>query len=77
MWKVKGDKVTFDVMTLDEAMRVAKLMNGFVTISDGTMEIVGKFGVDAVEHATLPDGEEYTWTMRRDETHRSWRKKLG
>lgn len=77
MWKVKGDKVTFDVMTLDEAMHVAKLMSGFVTITDGTMEIVGKFGVDAVENATLPDGESYTWTMRRDETHRSWRKKLG
>jgi hypothetical protein len=39
------------------------------------MEIVGKFGVDAVESATLPDGHEYTWTMRRDETHRSWKKK--
>ena len=75
MWKVKGEKVTFDVLTLDEAMHVAKLMGEFVTISNGETEIVGRFGVDAVESAMLPDGHKYTWTMRRDETHRSWKKK--
>jgi len=50
--------------------------NEFVTITDGTTEIVGKFGVDAVENKVLPDGGTYDWTMRRDETHRSSRKKL-
>jgi hypothetical protein len=75
MYKVKGAKVTFDVMTLDEAMHAAKAMNEFVTITGPDIELVGIFGVDAVESATLPDGNAYTWTMRRDETHRSWKKK--
>jgi len=77
MFKVIGSKVTFDVMTLDEAMHTAKIMNEFVTITGPDFEVCGMFGVAAVENATLPDGESYTWTMRRDETHRSWRKKLG
>lgn len=77
MWNVKGAKVTFVTMTLEEAMHAARAMNEFVTITGPDYEIVGKFGVDAVENATLPNGESYTWTMRRDETHRSWRKKLG
>ena len=62
--------------TLDDAMKFAKSYNKFVTITDGTTEIVGKFGVDAVEEKVLPNGESYTWTMRRDETHRSSRRKL-
>ena len=75
MFKVIGTKVTFDVMTLDEAMHTAKTMNEFVTITGPDFEVCGMFGVDAVESATLPDGNDYTWTMRRDETHRSWKKK--
>ena len=75
MFKVIGSKVTFDVMTLDEAMHTAKIMNEFVTITGPDFEVCGMFGVDAVESATLPDGNDYTWTMRRDETHRSWKKK--
>ena len=63
--------------TLDDAMKHAKTLGYFVTIKGAGFEICGKFGVDSVEHAILPDGESYTWTMRRDETHRSWRKKLG
>ena len=62
--------------TLADAMKFAQGYGRFVTITDGTTEIVGKFGVDAVQDAKLPDGEDYTWTMRRDENHRSWRKKL-
>jgi len=62
--------------TLDDAMKFAKDYNKFVTITDGTTEIVGKFGVASVEDKVLPNGESYTWTMRRDETHRSSRKKL-
>lgn len=75
MFKVKGSAVTFDVMTLDEAMHTAKIMNEFVTITGPDFEVCGMFGVDAVENKTLPDGKSYTWTMRRDESHRSWRKK--
>jgi len=75
MFKVIGSKVTFDVMTLDEAMHTAKIMNEFVTITGPDFEVCGMFGVDAVESATLPDGHAYTWTMRREETHRSWKKK--
>lgn len=75
MYRVKGKEETLKVLTLAEAMNVAKHMNEFVTISGPDFEIVGMFGVDAVEAATLPDGHAYTWTMRRDETHRSWRKR--
>jgi len=77
MWKVYlSDRDCF-FKTLDEAMKFAtNETNEFVTITDGTTEIVGKFGVDAVENKVLPDGGTYDWTMRRDETHRSSRKKL-
>lgn len=61
--------------TLEDAMKFAKGYGRFVTITNGTTEIVGKFGVDAVEDKKLPDGSSYDWTMRRGE-NRSWRKKL-
>jgi hypothetical protein len=78
MWKIICEnKVLNASPTLSDAITFAKGCGKFVTITDGTTEIVGAFGVAAVENATLPDGESYTWTMRRDETHRSWRKKLG
>ena len=76
MWIVKSKLKKVQHETLSGAMMYARLVNEFVTITDGTTEIVGKFGVDAVENKVLPDGESYTWTMRRDETHRSSRKKL-
>jgi len=77
MWKIISEGMTLNQSpTLNDAMLFAKCYNKFVTITDGTTEIVGKFGVDAVEDKILPDGESYTWTMRRDETHRSSRKKL-
>jgi hypothetical protein len=76
MWEVKLKNKIYVFFTLEEAMYQAQCEDEFVTITDGTTEIVGKFGVDAVENKTLPDGEAYTWTMRRDETHRSSRKKL-
>jgi hypothetical protein len=40
------------------------------------MEFVGKFGYDEVKDKKLPDGNSYDWTMRRDETHRQFKKKL-
>lgn len=77
MWNVIHEGMTLNASpTLDDAMKYAKGYGKFVTITDGTTEIVGRFGVDAVEQAVLPDGEAYTWTMRRDENHKSWRKKL-
>ena len=79
MYKVidKENFVRGEFNTLLIAMEAAKYIDEFVTITDGTTEIVGMFGVDAVEDKILPDGESYTWTMRRDENHRSSRKKLG
>ena len=78
MWQVIDDEgfVRGKNNDLGVAMEMAKYIDEFVTITDGTTEIVGKFGVDTVENKVLPSGESYDWTMRRDETHRSSRKKL-
>jgi hypothetical protein len=61
MYKVKGSKITFDVMTLDEAMHTAKIMNEFVTITGPNFEIVGMFGVDSIKDGKCPDGVAYDW----------------
>ena len=76
MWIVKTKLKDVTHETLSGAMLWAKTCDEFVTITDGTTEIVGKFGVDTVENKVLPCGDSYDWTMRRDETHRSSRKKL-
>lgn len=76
MWKVIYKEVPWHCESLDAAMSFAKGCNGFVTITDGKTEIVGKFGVDDIKDKILPDGSSYEWTMRRDENHKSWRKKL-
>lgn len=67
MYQVKGSKVTFDVMTLDEAMHVAKVMNEYVTITGNGMEIVGIFGADSIKDGKCPDGIDYTWMKRRSQ----------
>lgn len=61
MYEVKGSKVAFNVMTLDEAMHTAKAMNEFVTIRSKDFEIVGMFGVDSVQDGKCPDGVAYDW----------------
>ena len=61
MYKVIGKEETFKVLTLDEAMNVAKSMNEFVTIQGPDFEIVGMFGVDAVADGKCPDGVAYDW----------------
>ena len=61
MYKVKGKNVTFDVMTLDEAMHTAKTLNEFVTITGPDFEIVGMFGVDSIKDGVCPDGVKYDW----------------
>jgi hypothetical protein len=49
MYNVKGKSVAFDVMTLDEAMHTAKIMNEFVTITGPDFEVCGMFGVDRIK----------------------------
>ena len=61
MYKIIGKTITFNVMTLDEAMRTAKAMNEFVTIKSADFEMVGMFGVDAVKNGLCPDGIAYDW----------------
>jgi hypothetical protein len=61
MYKVIGKEETFKVLTLAEAMNLAKHMNEFVTIKGADFEVCGIFGVDAVENGKTPDGVAYTW----------------
>ena len=61
MYKIIGKTITFDVMTLDEAMHTAKAMNEFVTIKSADFEMVGMFGVDTVKDGLCPDGIAYDW----------------
>jgi hypothetical protein len=67
MYNVKGKVVAIDVMTLDEAMHTAKVMNEFVTITGHGVEIVGRFGADSIEDGKCPDGVDYTWMKRRSQ----------
>jgi hypothetical protein len=71
---IEGGMVLTASPTLDAAMKYSKAYGKFVTIKGPDFEVCGKFGVDSVENDRLPDGTDYTWKMRRDETHRSWRK---
>ena len=61
MYKIIGKEETFKVLTLAEAMNVAKNMNEFVRIVGTDFEIVGMFGVDAVKDGLCPDGIAYDW----------------
>jgi hypothetical protein len=61
MYKIIGKEETFKVLTLAEAMNVAKSMNEFVRIVGTDFEIVGIFGVDTVKDGLCPDGVAYDW----------------
>ena len=62
MWKIIHEDMTLNASpTLEDAMKFAKGYGRFVTITDGTTEIVGKFGVDAVVDGRCPDGVTYDW----------------
>jgi hypothetical protein len=61
MYSVKCQDNEIRVADLDSAMRVAKELNVFVTISGPDFEIVGVFGVDAVRNGVCPDGVAYDW----------------
>lgn len=61
MYKVIGKEETFKVLTLAEAMNVAKSMNEFVRIVGTDFEVCGMFGVDSIQHGLCPDGVKYDW----------------
>jgi hypothetical protein len=61
MYKVISNNNERDFETLDLAMAHAKLLAVFVTIKSQEMEIVGRFGVDAVKDGVCPDGVKYDW----------------
>jgi hypothetical protein len=61
MYKIIGKAETLRVLTLAEAMNVAKSMNEFVTIKGPDFEIVGVFGVDSIKDGKCPDGVKYDW----------------
>ena len=65
MYKVKSKTKIIEVMTLDDAMKLAKEMNELVTIKGDAIEIIGLFGVDFVVEGKCPDGSDYTWKKRR------------
>jgi len=61
MYKVISKEQTFKVLTLAEAMNLAKHINEFVTIEGVDFEVCGLFGVDSVKDGKCPDGVEYDW----------------
>ena len=63
MWLVKDSDghVRGKSKDLTIAMEMAKLVDEFVIITDGTTEIVGHFGVDSVVDGKTPDGVTYDW----------------
>jgi hypothetical protein len=61
MYKIIGKEETFKVLTLAEAMNVAKSMNEFVTIKGTDFKMVGMFGVDSIKNGLCPDGVAYDW----------------
>jgi len=61
MYKVIGKEELFRVLTLAEAMNVAKSMNEFVTIKGPDFEVCGMFGVDSIKDGVCPDGVKYDW----------------
>jgi hypothetical protein len=67
MFKVKNraDEELYSALTLDEAMRFARIYEEFVSIQGNGIELVGRFGVDQITEGVLPDGTDYTWKKRR------------
>ena len=63
MWLVKDvdGHIRGKNLDLTIAMEMAKYVDEFVTITDGTTEIVGHFGVDSVVDGKTPDGVTYDW----------------
>jgi len=65
MFEVIGKEEQFKVLTLAEAMNLAKHMNEFVRIVGKDFEVVGMFGADSIKDGVCPDGIDYEWRKRR------------
>ena len=65
MYFVVCEEVETEVVDLEAAMALAKVLDKFVVIRGNGMEIVGRFGADSVENGDCPDGVEYSWRKRR------------
>lgn len=65
MFEVIGKEEAFKVLTLAEAMNLAKHMNEFVRIVGKDFEVVGVFGADSIKDGVCPDGIDYDWKKRR------------
>ena len=65
MYCVVCEEVETNVVDLEAAMALAKVLDKFVVIRGNGMEIVGRFGADSVENGDCPDGVEYSWRKRR------------
>jgi hypothetical protein len=50
---------------LGPALDWAKTLAVFVTITSQDFELVGVFGVDAIQNGLCPDGVAYDWKKRR------------
>ena len=61
MITVKNNTETHEFKTLDLAMAWAKISGDFVIIDIDGMQLVGRFGVDAVKDGLCPDGIAYDW----------------
>ena len=48
-WKIVTKSTEVGMFTLVEAMEKAKTINEFVSITNGELQFVGKFGVDEVK----------------------------
>jgi hypothetical protein len=53
------------VEALTEANRLRNIGRAYVTMVSENPNQVGQMGVDSVEDGRLPNGEAYTWKMRR------------
>ena len=65
MVTINHRSVTYQFVTLDQAMAWAKELGEFVTIQCDGMEVAGKFGADGIIDGKLPNGEAYKWKKRR------------
>ena len=67
MYKVISELKEKSFHSLGEAIEHAKTIDEFVTIKTESFEIVGRFGVAAIENGKCPDGIDYTWMKRRSQ----------
>lgn len=75
MYKVISKNSSQECPDLSAALEYAKTVDEFVTITDGLIEIVGKFGADSIKQGVCPDGLKYDWNkasrigrMKRERT---------